>query len=132
MLRRRPEGIVLTGETHTQRTLRILKTSNIPVIETCDIPKAPIDQVVGVSDVDAAKAMTHHLASRGYRRIGFVSSGERQLSRMRKRQEGYARAIKELGFNELRIVEHGGLPMSMQDGADAVGLMLNRWTRLAV
>src|SRR4029077_15925253 len=36
-------------------------------------------------------------------------------------------AMKELSFNELRIIEHGGLPMSMQDGADAVGLMLNRW-----
>ena len=126
-LRRRPEAVILTGETHTPRTRRLLKAAKIPVIETWDIPKSPIDQVVGVSDVDASRAMTHHLANLGYRRIGFVMSGKAGHSRMAKRHAGYLKGLEELEVREQRVVAHGGLPMSMQDGADALMLMLSKW-----
>jgi len=38
MLRRRPEGVILTGGNHTPRTRKLLKAAGIPVIETWDVP----------------------------------------------------------------------------------------------
>ena len=46
MLRRRPEGVILTGGSHTERTRRMLKNAGVPVVETWDLPARPIDQVV--------------------------------------------------------------------------------------
>lgn len=40
MLRRRPEGVILTGGVHTPHTRRMLSWAGIPVIETWDVPSA--------------------------------------------------------------------------------------------
>ncbi|TIP76591.1 MAG: LacI family transcriptional regulator, partial [Mesorhizobium sp.] len=41
MLRRRPEGIILTGGTHTDLTRRMLESAGIPVVETWELPPKP-------------------------------------------------------------------------------------------
>jgi hypothetical protein len=40
MLRRRPEGIILTGGAHTERARRLLKNAGIPVVETWELGMA--------------------------------------------------------------------------------------------
>lgn len=49
LLRRRPEAIVVTGGKHTPRSRRLLENAGIPVVETWDLPEAPIGHVVGFS-----------------------------------------------------------------------------------
>jgi hypothetical protein len=39
MLTRRPEGIILTGGSHTPRSRRLLESAGIPIIETWDLPE---------------------------------------------------------------------------------------------
>jgi len=46
---------------------------------------------------------------------------------MNNRRAGYVMALKDLGIADERIVAHGGLPLSMQDGAEALTLMLKKW-----
>ncbi|MEX0828392.1 MAG: LacI family DNA-binding transcriptional regulator, partial [Haliea sp.] len=53
MLRRRPEGMILTGGHHTDRARRLLMGAGIPIIETWDLPADPIDRVVGFSNSEA-------------------------------------------------------------------------------
>ena len=50
MLRRRPEGMIVTGGMHTARTRRLLEQANIPIIEMWDVPERPIQHVVGFSN----------------------------------------------------------------------------------
>jgi LacI family gluconate utilization system Gnt-I transcriptional repressor len=45
MLTRRPEGVVLTGGSHTPATRARLRAAGIPVVETWDLPADPIEHV---------------------------------------------------------------------------------------
>ena len=47
LLQRKPEAIVVTGGRHTPRAEKLLRGAGIPVIETWDLPEAPIDQFGG-------------------------------------------------------------------------------------
>src|SRR6056297_417000 len=49
LLQRRPEAMVLTGGRHTDRARSRLRSAGIPMIETWDLPEAPVDHVVGFS-----------------------------------------------------------------------------------
>ena len=46
---RRPDGIILTGSRLEASTRRQLKATRIPTIETWDLPRSPVDLVVGFS-----------------------------------------------------------------------------------
>ena len=48
------DGLILTGTNHTPRTLKMLKTVGIPVVETMELCKDPIDMNVGLDHEFAA------------------------------------------------------------------------------
>jgi len=87
-------GLILHNTDHTPRALQMIERAGVPVVETGDIPRAPIDMVASYSNAEAAKAMTMHLATRGYRRIGFVSLDTRVNRRARERLRGHLAALK--------------------------------------
>ena len=58
VLGRRPDGIVLTDYVHTPAAQRLLRAAGIPVVETWELPAAPLDLAVGFSNLAAARAMT--------------------------------------------------------------------------
>lgn len=126
-LRRRPEGVILTGGVHTEATRRVLGRSRIPIIETWDIPTAPLDQVVGFSNAAATEALVHYLAKRGYRNIAFVGGAARQDARGADRKVGYARAIEQLGMPPGKVVTFGDPQRSMEQGARAMATILDTW-----
>ena len=93
MLRRRPEGVILTGGVHTPHTRRMLSSAGIPVIETWDVPPEPIDQVVGFSNEEAMRLLITTLAAKGYRKFGYVGgTTTRELSWRTTSKRPYARA----------------------------------------
>lgn len=96
-LAQRVAGLILHNTDHTPRALQMIERAGVPVIETGDIPREPIDMVVSYSNFAAARAMTQHLAGRGYRRIGFVSLQTRTNRRARERQRGYLAGLKAAG-----------------------------------
>ncbi|NUU00316.1 LacI family DNA-binding transcriptional regulator [Herbaspirillum robiniae] len=69
---RRVDGLVLTGVQHTARTRQRLKAAGIPVVETWDLTKRPIDMLAGFDNHDAGRAMGDYLYGKGYRRMAFV------------------------------------------------------------
>jgi LacI family gluconate utilization system Gnt-I transcriptional repressor len=66
-LARRPDAIVLTGYTHTQHAVQMIRAARIPVIEMWNLTKRPLDTIVGFSNYEAARAMTLYLGKAGYR-----------------------------------------------------------------
>ncbi|MEO6015432.1 MAG: LacI family DNA-binding transcriptional regulator [Devosia sp.] len=127
MLRRRPEGIILTGGSHTARTRKMLATAGIPVIETWDVPAKPIDQVVGFSNADAMAALVFKLAEKGYKRFGYVGGTTDRDDRGSQRRLGFQRALGQLGLPADRLVSFGVPPISIEQGGQAVVSMLARW-----
>jgi LacI family transcriptional regulator, gluconate utilization system Gnt-I transcriptional repressor len=75
----------------------MIASAGVPVVETGDLPRTPLDMAVSYSNAGAAKAMTLHLAARGYKRIGFVSLDTKVNRRARERLRGYLAALKSLG-----------------------------------
>jgi LacI family gluconate utilization system Gnt-I transcriptional repressor len=130
MLRRRPQGVILAGSKHTQRARRLLMSAGLPIIQIWDFPDDPLDQVVGFSNADAARAMVHHLADRGYRRIGFIGSSVPSDTRGFERQRGYCEAVVERGLGPPRLVNAGKPPGSIEQGGLALGPLLERWPDL--
>jgi LacI family gluconate utilization system Gnt-I transcriptional repressor len=90
-------GLLLHGTVHAPAAIRMIKRARIPVIETGDYVRNPLDMCVSYSNFEAAKTMTLHLAARGYRQIGFVSLDTRTNMRARERQKGHFAALKALG-----------------------------------
>jgi LacI family gluconate utilization system Gnt-I transcriptional repressor len=128
MLRRRPEGMILTGGTHTDRARRMLRNAGIPVVETWDVPPDPIDQVVGFSNTEAMALLVRTLArERGYRRFGYIGGTTERDTRGNQRKEGFQQALAELGLDQDRVISFGIPPISTEQGGQAVVSMLERW-----
>jgi LacI family gluconate utilization system Gnt-I transcriptional repressor len=128
MLRRRPEGMILTGGTHSEKARRMLKNAGIPVVETWDVPADPVDQVVGFSNTEAMALLVRTLANeRGYRKFGYIGGTTERDTRGNQRKEGFLRALGELGLPQGRIISFGVPPISIEQGGQAIVSMLERW-----
>jgi LacI family gluconate utilization system Gnt-I transcriptional repressor len=127
MLMRRPEGIIVTGGRHADRTRRLLEAAGVPVVETWDLPAEPIEHVVGFSNAASTNALVHHLHARGYRRIGFLGGTSNRDTRGADRRLGYLQAVEQLGLPRGRVVSFGKPPISMEQGGEAIVRLLSQW-----
>jgi LacI family gluconate utilization system Gnt-I transcriptional repressor len=124
-LRRRPEAIVVTGGQHTPRARRMLENAGIPVIETWDLPKDPIGHVIGFSNADAVRGMVDHFVAKGLTRIGFIGGDTTRDTRGADRRAGFIAAMQAHGLDATRLVAAGVPPISMREGAEAMGHLLD-------
>lgn len=123
-LRRRPEAIVVTGWRHTPRARRLLENAGIPVVETWDLPAAPIGHVVGFSNAGAVRDMVDHFVALGLTRIAFIGSDTTRDTRGADRRAGFIAAMRAHGCDATRLVAAGAPPISMRAGAEAMGHLL--------
>jgi len=116
----RPAGFVLQSFVQSETARMLLQNSSAPVVEISEIKgRKPIDMVVGISNFETAYAMTMHLAAKGYKRIGFVSTPIHGNDRLQQRRIGYHAALKEIGIKEHTNMEVE-MPLTAQGGADAL------------
>jgi LacI family gluconate utilization system Gnt-I transcriptional repressor len=125
LLRRRPEAIVVTGGRHTPRTRRMLENAGIPVIETWDLPDNPIGHVVGFSNAAAVRAMVDHFVAQGLTRIAFIGGDADRDTRGTDRRAGFIAAMQAHGLDATRLIAAGPPPISMREGAVAMGRLLD-------
>jgi LacI family gluconate utilization system Gnt-I transcriptional repressor len=125
LLRRRPEAIVVTGGRHTPRARRMLESAPVPVIETWDLPDVPIGHVVGFSNADTMRAMVAHLVARGHSRIAFIGGDAAHDTRGADRRAGFVAAMEANGLDTTRLIATGVPPISMREGARAMGRLLD-------
>lgn len=124
LLRRRPEAIVVTGGKHTDRCRRLLANAGIPVVETWDLPAHPIGHVVGFSNATAVQGMVDHFVARGLTRIAFIGGDADRDTRGTDRRAGFIAAMAAHGLDATRLIAAGTPPISMREGADAMGRLL--------
>ena len=116
---RRPEGIVLTGTSHSAESRRKLAASGIPIVETWDLSEAPIDMLVGFSHTEVGVAMAKHLAERDYKHPAIVTADDHRASR---RRAGFVDTLREHGI-EARVHQVPA-PASFRDGRAALAHLL--------
>lgn len=90
------DGLILSESHHTARTLKMIKTAGIPVIEMMDAASPAIEQAVGVDNLEAGYQMVSAMIARGYKNIVYL--GARLDARTRFRQQGYEKAMQEHGL----------------------------------
>jgi len=124
IIRRRPDGIVLTGLLHSAAGRRQLLASGIPVVETWDLSPTPIDMLVGFSHEHIGADLCRHLHQRGYRRPALLSADD---ERARRRIAGFQRAASELGLPEVqtRLV---AAPTTLGSGRSGLRALLDSRT----
>jgi LacI family transcriptional regulator, gluconate utilization system Gnt-I transcriptional repressor len=127
MLSRRPEGVVVTGGTHTPAARKLLKAAGVPVVETWDLPAQPIEHCVGFSNAEAVAQLVHRLHARGYRRLAFLGGVPASDARGAERRQGFQQAMEALGLDATRQLSVGQAPVSMDHGARGVVQALARW-----
>lgn len=127
MLRRRPEALILSYDGHTDRTIRLLSDARIPVIELWERPDDPIGHTIGFSNREAAAEMTRALIGRGYRNIAFLGEADDAWTRGAARREGWHQAMEAAGLSTHRLLKIGKPPISIEDGAAAAPLLLDRF-----
>lgn len=128
LLRRRPDGIIMTSSEHTSHARTLLKRAAIPVVELWELPSKPIDCAVGFSNFDSGKAMTEFLLRKGYRKPLFVGSREGNNGRAKSRADGYASAISEhCRFSPRIVVAPADAHNSTERGAAGLISALEKW-----
>jgi LacI family gluconate utilization system Gnt-I transcriptional repressor len=119
---RRADGLIVTGVQHAPATRRILAASGLPVVETWDIGRQPLDMTVGFSNFRAARAMAGYLVTRGYRRLAFISGPLRAHDRSRPRRDGFRAGARDAVLVELHMTDGS----DMRSGAKAIVELLDR------
>ena len=126
-LRRRPEAMVVTGGAHTERARRMLAGAGIPVVEIWDLPANPIDRVVGFSNAAAMGLMVRHFLAVGYSRIAFIGGDAQRDTRGLDRRRGF---VSAMAGHEYRLIDAGTPPITMREGAVAMGRLLDDWPQV--
>lgn len=122
----RPAGMVLQSFVQSDTARSLLKSSGTPVVEISEIRgRQPIDMAIGVSNFETAYAMTMHLAAKGYKRIGFVSTPIHGNDRLQQRRIGYQSAQRVLGIADASTMEIE-VPLSAAGGAQALVQLTER------
>jgi len=62
----------------------------------------PVDMLVGFSHFEASRALTRHMLSVGYRRIGYLAA--RLDPRTQRRIQGYQDALREAGCADPKLL----------------------------
>lgn len=90
------DGVILAERHHTARTLKMLETVGIPVVELMDSVSPCYDAAVGIDNFAAAQQMTQTMISRGCKQVIYL--GARQDERTIIRLHGYEEAMKVAGL----------------------------------
>ncbi len=92
------DGIIIAATGHNGRLLRDIRASGIPVLQIVRKQDPRISSVT-VDYVSCGYDAVQYLYGKGCRHIGLIS-GSLHLAPYKERQDGYCRAVRELGLEE--------------------------------
>lgn len=128
MLSRCPDALYLTGTLHSPATRRQVKAAGIPVIETWDLSRKPIDMAVGFSHTAVGEAVAHYLIAKGYRRFASISATD---ERALLRRDAFSETVSKAGATEV-LAEVTPAPTTVAMGRETIGRLIEEGFRGAV
>ncbi len=128
VLSRRPDALYLTGTLHSAATRRQLRAARIPVVETWDLSRRPIDMAVGFSHRAVGEAVARRLLPKGFPAHAVVTAGD---ERALLRAEGFIDTIVKAG-EAAPIRRVTPAPTNVQMGRETIAELLDAGFRGAV
>ncbi|WP_369309722.1 gluconate operon transcriptional repressor GntR [Providencia rettgeri] len=105
------DGVILAERTHTERTLRMLKTAGIPVVEIMDSVSPCLDIAVGIDNFEASRQMTRAMIERGCRKVVYI--GARHDERTFIRLKGYEQAMLDANLEPRNVMTQASSSYSL-------------------
>ncbi len=118
----RPDGIFLTGISHSAASHRRLAAAKIPVVEVWDLTPTPVDMLVGFSHERVGQAVAEHLVELGHRSLGVVSADD---ARAEVRRAAFLAALAKHGIADVPTVLVPA-PSSFRLGREGLARLLER------
>lgn len=113
-LQHRPAGLLVTGLEHSEPARALIRGSGVPCVHLMETVSTPGVYSVGLSQADAAAALTRHLLERGRKRIAFAAA---QLDpRTLQRLEGWRRQMRAAGLHAATLEWLNPAPSSISLG----------------
>jgi len=94
-LGRRVDGMVLAGAILRPDTVRLLRSSGIPIVQIWELPDDPVDMAVGHSNYDIGRAVARHLLERNRRRPAVIAHAAESDTRAAARVRGFLDLLAE-------------------------------------
>ncbi|PIT79029.1 LacI family DNA-binding transcriptional regulator [Limnohabitans sp. B9-3] len=117
---RRPDGIFLTGILPPGRARTRLLASGIPVVETWDLTRTPIDMLIGFSHSDIGREVGRFLMDKGYQKFAIVRAEDERADR---RTVAFQEAVAQAGLPPV-FVANVGASRSLKSGREAMTRIL--------
>lgn len=124
-----PAALVVHGGLQDAEALELVARRGVPFVELGSLTGKGQQISVGYSNRAAGKAATEHLISRGYRRIGFVSSRKAGNQRAADRWAGFRAALKAADIAARPDLELE-TTLGYGKGAEAVDELMRRESKL--
>jgi len=96
-----PAGLIVTGRSHSKRSIEMLRNAGIPIVEIWDLNTSPLDMSVGINHFDSGFEMGRYLIECGYRKLGYVGTKHDTANAASARLDGFSKAVED-GGGELR------------------------------
>jgi LacI family transcriptional regulator, gluconate utilization system Gnt-I transcriptional repressor len=122
IISRRPDGIFLTGVSHSAESRRRLATAKIPVVEVWDLTPTPIDMLVGFSHEKVGQAVAEYFFGRGHRSFGVVTADD---VRAEIRRAGFQAALAKSGVDDV-LSTSVPAPSTIRQGREGLVRLLER------
>ncbi|MDA3979117.1 gluconate operon transcriptional repressor GntR [Gallibacterium sp. AGMB14963] len=117
------DGLILSENQHSDRTLKMIEIANIPVIEIMDSNQLGIQQVIGFDNTVAAQAMVETMIQRGHQHIIYFTA--RMDKRTKLKMQGYELAMKKHGLTPHSMITE--FPSSFSLGAELLHQALAKY-----
>jgi LacI family gluconate utilization system Gnt-I transcriptional repressor len=102
ILSRRPDGIFLTGISHSVESQRRLVAARIPIVEVWDLTPTPVDMLVGFSHEKVGQAVAEYLVGRGRLQFGVITADD---ARAEVRRLGFLSVLEKNGIFDVLTVQ---------------------------
>jgi LacI family gluconate utilization system Gnt-I transcriptional repressor len=102
ILSRRPDGIFLTGISHSVESQRRLVAARIPIVEVWDLTPTPVDMLVGFSHEKVGQAVAEYLVGRGRLQFGVITADD---ARAEVRRLGFLSVLEKNGISDVLTVQ---------------------------
>ncbi len=89
----RPAGVLLSSKHHNKRTLKLLKDSDIPVVEFWNLNTSPLDMSVGFNEFDSGSEMARYAIMKGYKRAAILGVSQDWDSDRLDRFKGFTQSF---------------------------------------
>jgi LacI family transcriptional regulator, gluconate utilization system Gnt-I transcriptional repressor len=122
ILSRRPDGLFLTGISHSAKSRRRLAAANIPIVEVWDLTPSPVDMLVGFSHEKVGQAVAEYLVGRGHRCFGVISADD---ARAEVRRMGFLSVLEKNRIDDVQTV-HVPAPSNFRLGREGLARLLER------